>query len=354
MQSSALVCLCSLLVLALTLVPPAALASSGRSRARAAKSYMAPPAEQVPGYPALPLPCQVVAGQTHSRVTCHDGFLEGKSLRELILLRNTLFARQGLVFRTPWLSAYFERQPWYRPDPKASIEQVTARLTQADRLNERLIFLRERSLTEGELLRMQATVHARAGKVFGDVYTWRLANGRTVRSCEKPAEPLDEEEECTGSHCDAARSWDCFFRQQPWYQPDPGYSDARLSADDLVELGLIRRALGPYASDSLRLDALVARLEQRLSREDLLPLSLRDLYLLRNSIYARRGRTFVTPVLREHFTALRWYSPDAGYTDERLTEVDRYNAALILGVESELAGPLKEEDWSLEPPPDEA
>lgn len=334
------------LVLALALAAPAVSAQSGR--------YSPPPPEEVPGYPLLPLPCQVVAGHTPPRVTCQGGVLESKSLRELVLLRNTLFARQGLVFRTRWLREYFEQQPWYRPDPQASLKQVTARLTRADRLNERLILLRERSLTESELLRMQATVYARAGKVFGDVYTWRLASGRTVRSCEEPAEPLDEEEECTGSHCDAAHSWDCLFRQQPWYRPDPSYSDARLSAEDRVELGLISRALGPRASDSIRLDSLVARLEQRLSREELLPLSLRDLYLLRNSIYARRGRTFVNPVLREHFAALRWYTPDARYTDERLTEVDRYNAELISAVETELTGPLEEQDWLAEPPPDEA
>ncbi len=42
-----------------------------------------------------------------------EGDLEEASLRELSIRRNTIYARAGNEFATPWLREYFEAQPWY-------------------------------------------------------------------------------------------------------------------------------------------------------------------------------------------------------------------------------------------------
>jgi WD40 repeat protein len=57
--------------------------------------------------------------------------LEGRPLRELILMRSTIAARAGRVFRPKWLRQYFAQQPWYRPTGF-----VDARLTGVDRKND--------------------------------------------------------------------------------------------------------------------------------------------------------------------------------------------------------------------------
>src|SRR5438105_7941147 len=41
--------------------------------------------------------------------------LDGRWLLELTVMRNTIFARHGNVFRKAWLREYFEAQPWYQP-----------------------------------------------------------------------------------------------------------------------------------------------------------------------------------------------------------------------------------------------
>src|SRR5262245_25089010 len=41
--------------------------------------------------------------------------LDGRSLRELTLMRNTIYARAGNRFRKKWLNDYFSAQPWYHP-----------------------------------------------------------------------------------------------------------------------------------------------------------------------------------------------------------------------------------------------
>src|SRR5215470_1120836 len=44
-----------------------------------------------------------------------DDDLIGRSLRELTLMRNTIYARAGNKFRKQWLNDYFSAQPWYHP-----------------------------------------------------------------------------------------------------------------------------------------------------------------------------------------------------------------------------------------------
>ena len=83
-------------------------------------------------------------------------------------------------------------------------------------------------------------------------------------------------------------------------------------------------------------------------------LSLRDLRLLRNTIYARRGRTFKSLVIRDHFKGMDWYKPRADYDDKLLSRNDVRNIGLIKTVENELGGPLTDEDWLTEPVSDGA
>jgi len=47
----------------------------------------------------------------------NENQLSGKSLEELALLRNEIFARKGYVFSTEKYSMYFENQNWYKPLP---------------------------------------------------------------------------------------------------------------------------------------------------------------------------------------------------------------------------------------------
>lgn len=314
-------------------------------------AYVPAPADQIPGYSAKAMPCEIVQDLIPPRVTCEGDLLEGKSLRELAILRNTIFARYGWSgFRKAWLLEHFQKQPWFKPNPSFSYKL----LSDADRKNVHFIAVREQSFTERELRLMRDTLYARAGKVFDDVYEWKLKDGRTVRSCEEPKEPLDEEG-CTGSQCEGTESLDCQFRQEKWYRPDPKFSEDKVTAEARIELGLISRALGSFASDSGKLEkGSQASLDRILSVQELRQLSLRDLRLLRNTIYARRGRPFKSKILQAHFKAMSWYHEDTAYTDARLTENDKRNVALIRSVEDEFGGPLKDEDWLIDPATDAA
>jgi hypothetical protein len=248
----------------------------------------APPAE-VAGYSADVMPCKTF--DAPARVECKGGLLDGKSLRELSILRNTIFARWGWDgFRKEWLKSHFHAQKWFKPNPRFNYRQ----LSEADRKNAHFIGVREQSFREPELRAMRQAIEKRGKKV-------------------------------------------------------------ELSAEDKIELGLIDRALGSFALDDDKRDAASDRsLDRLLKPEEVRKLSLRDLRLLRNTIYARRGRPFKSHILQDHFGGMSWYTIDPGYTDKKLTANDTRNVALIKSVENELGGPLSDEDWLIEPATDGA
>jgi hypothetical protein len=303
-----------------------------------AQPYTPPPAESIPGYSATVMPCKINRdGPT--QVICRE--LDNKSLRELAILRNTIYARYGWDgFRKPWLREHFHAQPWFKPNPKFSYKL----LTDADKKNAHFIAVKEQSFTEPQLRAMRDEIFARRGKVWNDKPEWKLKSGKTVRSCSKPKDADPDE------YVDVEASNDCRFAAMKWYRPNPKFTVAELTAEDKIELGLLARAMGEFALDNeTREKSESGSLDRLLKIDELRQLSLRDLRLLRNTIYARRGRPFKSQILQQHFNSMSWYTINPDYSDRLLSANDQRNIALIRSVENEFGGPLSDEDWLTEP-----
>jgi hypothetical protein len=207
---------------------------------------------------------------------------EGRSLRELTIMRNVPFARAGNPFRRMWLDAYFRKQDWY-----SSVELDESRVTVAGRANASAVATYEASLTKEQLMARRDAVRAR------------------IKT--KPT-PEDELELRLLS-----------VRFGGWAGEGPAPAD-----------------LSPLENP--------ARLDKLLMLTELDGLSPRDLKLLRNAVFARRGRPFKTPLVQGHFKTVLWYTPDPAYTDSRLTEIDKKNVQLILSLEKQLNRNLKPDD----------
>jgi hypothetical protein len=320
------------------------------SAALAADAFVPAPAEQVTLYSATPLPCHINQ-EARTVVTCKDAdgkdLLANKTLREMAIMRNTIFARYGWDgYRKEWLRNYFHGQPWFKPNPKFGYKL----LNDADKKNVHFIATKENSFTTDELRNMTDSVYARRGKVWHDTPRWKLRSGKVVARCSAP----DESEGAEIVEGEEGYSHDCAFEGLAWYKPNKGYSEALLSADDRIELGLLSRAQGSFALDGQKLDDASASLDRILTVAELRQLSLRDLRYLRNTIYARRGRAFKSKVLQEHFQDMSWYRVDDQYTDAKLTANDNRNIKMIRSVEDELGGPLHDEDWLIDPATDGA
>jgi hypothetical protein len=307
--------------------------------------------DPIPNYFPQAMPCKIEKNDDgdgqREVVTCKDDLLDKKSFRELSILRNTIYARYGWDgYRKPWLRDYFHRQPWFKPDPKFSYKH----LLPIDRKNAHFVAVRENSYTNTALKRMLENVSARHGKVWHDTPRWKLKSGKIVTQCD----PVADAEYLPPEGDPEAESVDCRLKREDpeakqWYKPNPAYTDAMLTADDRIEIGLISRALGQFALDDESRGKAERSLDRLVKVEELRQLSMRDLRFLRNTIYARKGRAFKSPLLQEHFRLLKWYKVNPSYSDDLLSMTDQRNIALIKSVENEFGGPLADEDFLVEP-----
>lgn len=229
-----------------------------------------------------------------------DSALQGRTLRELTLMRNTIYARAGNPFRKRWLNEHFSAQPWYQA--RATMDESA--LTPVDRANAEKIAAYEASLLQSEL-------RTRAQEVSG-----RLA--AQLGSAPPNRAPRDQVEK------------------------------------DLIELMLLDRSIGvvfpgdaglqipSWFTEKVDVTALddASRLDSLLTVDALRDFSKRDLRILRNTVYARRGRAFKSQLLAEYFSRMEWYQPDATYADSRLSDIDQRNIKLIRSVEDSVGGPL--------------
>ena len=65
-------------------------------------------------------------------------------------------------------------------------------------------------------------------------------------------------------------------------------------------------------------------------------LSLHEMRLLRNEVYARHGRILRCPWSQQHFNMQPWYTPDENFKDEALSGNDKLNVETIVRVEKRI------------------
>lgn len=206
--------------------------------------------------------------------------LKDRTLRELSLMRNTIYARAGNRFRRPWLHAHFSSQDWYEPKD----EMDSSKITDLDEANARAVADHDAAITTEQL------------------EAWRDALLERRKAGE--ARPTDEVESSLLSQ--RLGTWLGGDEREPTPLEDPDKLDALLTVEQLSTL------------------------------------SRRDLRILRNMVYARHGLKFQSEVVRSYFATASWYEPKHHFVDDRLTKIDHKNIALIRSVEDSLGGPLHE------------
>ena len=114
------------------------------------------------------------------------------------------------------------------------------------------------------------------------------------------------------------------FEWRDWYKPAKDQTKVKLNAVEEQNVKLIERA-----ENALR-DKIST---EPITKEMVDGLFVEDLRVLRNEIYARRGRIFKDAALQKYFAAQPWYQPNPEFKDEMLTETESKNLAVIKEVE---------------------
>jgi hypothetical protein len=120
-----------------------------------------------------------------------------------------------------------------------------------------------------------------------------------------------------------------FFDERYWYHRRRDYSNKELSAIERANADTI--ALARMRDLKLAVAPGVMYLFQTTALTDTLlrGVSLYELRVIRNELYARHGRRFETPWLRDYFKNEPWYTPRASFTIAELSETEKENIKVI-------------------------
>lgn len=251
------------------------------------------------------------------------------TLLDLKYMRGLVFGPHGRRFDEAVIQNFLQTRPWYKPsdsyrvtdldaDERANMDRIKA--TEGKRHAQiepgDLRFHQQDALTAKQLGRhsplewqiMGAEIEAWHGRRFGD-QPWLQA----------------------------------YFAERYWYHPRPSYRLSDLSAAERSNLAKITLASKQQRRLALAPGDMGLFRTSPISVSMLHDLSLYELRLLRNEVFARHGARFYTDWLQSYFDDQFWYQPRLALgVSPALSPVEARNTALIKVAESSLHAQISE------------
>jgi hypothetical protein len=248
--------------------------------------------------------------------------LKDLALWDLRMLRGVVFGRHGRVFKDRDIQSFLKEQPWYKPNPNFSNSMLNA----TERANLDLIRELEAELHDwiepGDLRWWQTKEMTEEKLGTHSAGEWRIlrAEVEAVRGKRFEDDPWLQQ----------------YFEERYWYKADPAYDPRQLTAVERKNLATIDAAQRKQRKAAVS-PGDMEHFENRLVTEEMLKgLSLHELRLLRNEVYARRGRQFRTEWLAHYFWSQPWYAAREDNKEPELTETDRKNIETIVAYEKKV------------------
>jgi hypothetical protein len=250
--------------------------------------------------------------------------LEGASEDNLKMLRGIIFGRHGRVFKDPDIKKYLAERPWFRPDPNFQ----NSMLNETERQS--LDVIREAEARQHEFVQP------------GDLRFYR----DRIITPEMLGEHTGGEWRVLGAEVEAihGRRFDDepwlqkYFEERYWYAPDPAYDPKKLSEIERKNLQAILGAHKKQRRLALSPGDMELFQDHPITEKMLYGLSLHELRLLRNEVYARRGMRFGPPWLDQYFQFQPWYVPSEGEKPKtpELSPIEKQNVETIVNYERKL------------------
>jgi len=239
---------------------------------------------------------------------------------DLQLLRGVIFGRHGRVFKNGEIKSYLEEQSWYKPNP----DFTNSMLNDTERRNLDLIRIAEAAKHE--------TIQP------GDMRYWRdrqITPRKLGKHSNAEWKVLQAEVEAIhGKRFDDEPWLQKYFEERYWYFPSDKYDAKKLSVIEQKNLQILSDAQRKQRNVALLPGDMEYFESKTLTEQMLHGLSLHELRLLRNEIYARHGRMFHADWLQQYFSNQPWYSPDENFKDEELSGNDKVNVETIVKYEN--------------------
>jgi len=244
------------------------------------------------------------------------------SIDDLKLVRGIVFGKHGRVFKDADIRRYLESRSWY----KANANFQNSALNDTERSNLDVIRIAEAekhdTVQPGDMRLYQDRALTR--KKFG-----QHTNAEwTVLAAEIQA--------IHGKRFDGTPWLQQYFAERYWYRPADHYDPKSLSAIERKNLELIDTIQRQQRHVALAPGDMELFENKLIADRMLRGLSLHELRLLRNEIYARHGRIFKTMWIQQYFGNQPWYDPKEDFKDEDLTGPDKTNVEIIVAYENKL------------------
>ena len=256
------------------------------------------------------------------KISLKQAQVQKLSPEDLKLLRGIIFGRHGRVFKDNDIKVYLEEQSWYKPNP----EFKNSLLNDVERQNLDLIRIAEAAKHEfiqpGDMRywRDRQITARKLGKHSGAEWKVLVAEVEAIHGKRFDDEPWLQQ----------------YFEERYWYFPSDKYDAKKLSAIERKNLEILSGAQKRQRKVALLPGDMEFFENRTISEQMLRGLSLHELRLLRNEVYARHGRMFRAEWLQQYFFFQPWYAPDENFKDEELSGNDKLNVETIVKYENKI------------------
>ncbi|HXI23362.1 MAG TPA: YARHG domain-containing protein [Pyrinomonadaceae bacterium] len=244
------------------------------------------------------------------------------TIDDLKLVRGIVFGKHGRVFKDPDIRRFLESRPWF----KADANFANSALNDTERRNLDVIRIAEAEQHE--------TVQP------GDMRLWEdRALTRKKLGTHTNAEwtvLASEIEAIHGRRFDDTPWLQQYFDERYWYRAADTYNPKSLNDTERKNLALIDLIRKQQRKVALAPGDMELFEDKLISDAMLTGLSLHELRLLRNEIYARHGRIFKTMWIQQYFGSQSWYDPKEEFKDEEISGSDKTNIETIVAYEGKL------------------
>ena len=248
--------------------------------------------------------------------------VRGLNRYQLKLLRGLVFGYHGRIFKDGEIKSFLEAQDWFKPNP----EFKNSMLNDTERRNLDVIRIaeaaRHETIQPGDMRywRDRPITAKKLGKHSGAEWKVLLAEVEAIHGKRFEDEPWLQQ----------------YFEERYWYSPSDKYDAKKLSAIERKNLEMLSAAQKKQRNVALLPGDMEFFEDRPITEQMLQGLSLHELRLLRNEVYARHGRMFRAEWLQQYFFSQPWYTPDENFKDEALSGFDKSNVEAIVKYENQI------------------
>jgi hypothetical protein len=254
-----------------------------------------------------------------------------ETVDDFALLRGVVFGKRGRTFKERSIQEYLDKQAWYKPKPGFSNKL----LTRMERANLDIIRLAE------------AEKHTFIEP--GDMRIWqsKLITDDNIRGYS-PAELTILISEIEAIHGKTfSDEWiQKYFDERYWYKRNPAYTATVLNETERKNMERLIAEKEKGRGTALAIGDMDNFQNVLLTEDKLAGLSMLELRIIREEFWARRGKKFDVPGIRQYFEWRDWYKPLKNQKLVKLSKIEEQNVVTIWNYEGKIREKLSTEVMS--------